>query len=191
MNADELRQSLSSLAITQLDLARLLGVTSRAVSLWATDERGVPGPAAAYLRLLLALPKALQAKELATLKQEKSIMCEGMYLFTYQGHTGVGLGMIVLTDGHAFGTDTGVQYDGTYAPSPTRPGFVDLQLKATVPPGIGLVQGVPPQPVEYRFDLNCTFPARGSADLQIPTPFGAVRAQVRFLRDIPAHLMAA
>jgi hypothetical protein len=118
-------------------------------------------------------------------------MCEGMYLFTYQGQKGAGLGMIVLTEGRAFGTDTGVRYDGTYGPNPTRPGLVDLQLKATVPPGIGLVQGVPPQPVEYHFDLNCTFPARGAADLQIPTPLGPVRVQVKFLRDIPVELMVA
>jgi hypothetical protein len=190
MNVDELRETLASLAISQVDLARLLGVTSRAVSLWATDERGVPGPASAYLRLLLSLPKALQAKEFARLKQEKIIMSEGMYLFTYQGQTGTGLGMIVLTEGRVFGTDTGVQYDGTYTPNPERPEFVDVRLKATVPPGIGLVQGVPPQPVEYRFDLNCTFPARGSANLEIPTPFGAVRVQVRFLREIP-DLIAA
>lgn len=190
MSASELRVTLATLGLSQVDLARLLGVTARAVNLWATDERGVPGPAAAYLRLLLGLPKALQAKELARLNQEKVVMSEGMYLFTYQGRTGTGAGVLVLTDGRAFGTDTGVQYDGTYAPSPSRPGFVDVRLRATVPPGIGLVQGVPAQPAPYWFDLTCTFPARGSADLEIPTPYGAVRVKVKFLRGVP-ELMAA
>ena len=52
MNSLELRAALSELELTQANFARLLGVTSRAVALWAANERTIPGPVEGYLRLV-------------------------------------------------------------------------------------------------------------------------------------------
>jgi DNA-binding transcriptional regulator YiaG len=62
MNAAELRSILSALGLSQVDLARLILISTRAVNLWATGERVVPGPVAAYLRLILSLPPRSASK---------------------------------------------------------------------------------------------------------------------------------
>jgi hypothetical protein len=51
---------------------------------------------------------------------------------------------------------------------------------------VPLVQGVPAQAVAYGFDLDCSFAARGVTVVGIETPFGRVKAQVTFLRPVPA-----
>jgi hypothetical protein len=186
MNAAEFKTILTDLGIKQTDLALLIGVTPRAISLWVTQARSVPDPVAAYLRLLVSLPKALQEKELARLKNENPGRYEGMYTVTFHGRTGEGLGVFVLTQGAAFGADSGsVQYDGIYQPSATQPGSIDITLRVSVPPVVALVQGVPPQPIPYSFDLSCSFAARGQTPLTVQTPFGHVQAQIDFIRSIP------
>lgn len=186
MNGHDLRSIIEELGISQAELSRLIEVTPRAVSLWLSEEREVAGPVAAYLRLLASLPRSLQVKELARIRKEDPSMYEGMYRFDYQGKEGTGLGVMVLARGRAFGSDGGVQYDGTYQPSTARPGYVDAHLHLTVPPGVPLVQGVAAQAVAYGFDLNCSFAARGVTAVGIETPFGLVEAQVTFLRPVPA-----
>ena len=49
MTGQEIKSTLAQMALTQSDFARLVGVTPRAVNLWATDGRAIPGPAEAYL----------------------------------------------------------------------------------------------------------------------------------------------
>ena len=187
MDARTLQQALAALGISQADFSRLIQVTPRAISLWLSGERELSGPAAAYLRLLVSLPRVLQSKELARIRQEDDpAMAEGMYKFDYQGTTGSGLGVMVLSRGRVFGSDGGVQYDGTCEPSRTQPGYVDVHLHLSVPPGVALVQGVPPQTMSYGFDLACSFAARGSTSVNVATPFGPVLAQITFLRPIPA-----
>jgi hypothetical protein len=186
MTDDELRSALSDLGITQQDFSRLAGVTSRAVSLWVTDERQIPGPAEAYLRLLLSLPKTAQLKELARLSKKDQQMYEGMYLINYQGQTGGGYAVLILSGGIAFGSDTQVRYDGTYEPNAVNPKLLDLNLNCTVPAGVGLVQGVPPQPADYWFPLKLTFPPREAKKLGVKTPYGEVAVEIRFLREVPA-----
>jgi transcriptional regulator with XRE-family HTH domain len=190
MDAEELRRGIGELGVSQADFARLLGVTSRAVNLWISSDRGVPPPAVAYLRLLLSVPKAFQAKELARLSSEETQMPEGMYLVEMKGLAGDGLAMLVLQGGRVFGSDSQVLYDGTYEPSPALPGCLDLQLKVTVPAGVPVIQGVPAQPVEYRYDLAVNIRARGSTSLHVKTPFGLVNAKVTFVREIPQDVAA-
>jgi hypothetical protein len=113
-------------------------------------------------------------------------MYEGMYGVVFHGKAGTGAGMLVMSRGRVFGSDGGVSYDGAYKPTEGRAGYADVQLHLSVPPGVPLVQGVPPQPVAYGFDLNCSIAARGTTELNVQTPFGPVQATVRFLRDVPA-----
>lgn len=111
-------------------------------------------------------------------------MYEGMYKFDFAGREGSGLGALVLANGRVFGSDGQVSYDGSYTPS-TRPGFVDLHLRLTVPPGVELVTGKPAQPMTYGFEVESSFAARGSTEVDVGTPFGSVRATVTFLRGLP------
>jgi hypothetical protein len=186
MNTLEFRKNLEILGLNQVEFARLVGVTARSISLWVSQEIDVPSPVAAYLNLLVSLPKAIQEKELSRLKQESNNMYEGMYRVMFEGQDGEGFGMVTLSRGALCGIDVGgVQYDGTYEPSANKPGYIDTKFKLSVPPGVSLVQGVPPQPMPYSFDLNCSFAARGITPLSVETPFGPVQAKVEFMRAIP------
>jgi hypothetical protein len=188
MDAIRFRSALTGLGLSQVDFARLVHVTARAVNMWATDNREIPGPAIAYLELLESLPKPLIALELARLKEAP--MHEGMYQLGFQGAKSVGTGIVVLQAGYIFGSEGGTLYDGTYGPSLTKPDLLDVKLKITVPPGVWLVQGVPPQPMTYSFEVVATVRARGQTQLDVATPYGPVRAVVQFLRDLPRELAA-
>lgn len=181
MNAHELKQTLADLSLSQVDFSRLIEVTARTVNLWTTDEREIPGPAAAYLRLLRSLPEALRFQEIARLRGEV-VMPEGIYKIEFAGRAGTGLGVLVLTDGRIVGTDGGVDYDGTYAPSGNQ---VQAAIRCTVRPGTELVMGVRPQAHAYSFDLSAAFPAGGSGRINVPTPFGAsVVVDIAYLRPL-------
>lgn len=56
----QLRQKLKELKISQADIGRILGVTGRAVNLWVTSQRKVPGYVDAYFELFCRLPRSEQ-----------------------------------------------------------------------------------------------------------------------------------
>lgn len=189
MDSIQLNDALVALGLEKRGFARLVGVTPRAVDMWCSGNREIPGPAVAYLRLLQSLPRALQAAELA--KLEGTVMSyDGLYFIEYVGSAGHGNVTLVFMDGIVFGHDGGVYYDGTYEPAPGAPGHMDLRLKLVVPPGVALVQGIPPQPAEYNFDINVRVPARGVAPLQTETPYGPVAFRISYLRALPAMIAA-
>ena len=188
MQREDLIRALADLEIGKSEFAMLLGVTVRAVGMWSSGDREIPGPVAAYLRLLQSLPGALQVREMARLSKGEAIMYDGMYRVEYQGIEGAGTAALIFQNGIVFGHDGGVIYDGDYAPS--EPGLMDLHLYLTVPPGVALVQGVAPQHSEYRFEIRARVPARGNAPLKIETPFGIVVCRLSFLRPLPSSLAA-
>jgi DNA-binding transcriptional regulator YiaG len=57
MTADEYREALARLDLSQVAAARLLGVDDRTSRRWATGERDVPGPASRFLNFLIAIRK--------------------------------------------------------------------------------------------------------------------------------------
>lgn len=61
---DELLRVLKLYGIRQNAFARMVGVTPRAVNLWARGQRATPEPVMAYLRVLGMLPKAERAQEI-------------------------------------------------------------------------------------------------------------------------------
>lgn len=189
MEPTDLRELLETLGLSQADFARLIDVTPRAVNLWTSADRAIPGPVAAYLRLLASIPAALRAQEFSRLTKE-AIVTDGMFEIVYQGRTGAGTGVLVLMAGRVFGSDGGVLYDGTYEPSSSNSDFLDVYLRCTVPPGIGLVTGVPPQKMTYSFDLSAKIRSRGETRVKVETPYGPVGATVRFLREVPRDLAA-
>jgi transcriptional regulator with XRE-family HTH domain len=58
-----LRSELDAIQMRQVDLARALDVTPRAVSLWCQGGRKVPGSVVAYLRLFAALDDGAKYRE--------------------------------------------------------------------------------------------------------------------------------
>jgi hypothetical protein len=95
MTRDALKTMLRELDITQTDFARLIGVRPRAVTLWLAEERAIPGPVEAYVRLLRLLPLHLRHVELSRLKQKGSGMRDGMFGITFQRQQGTGMGVLI------------------------------------------------------------------------------------------------
>src|SRR5580698_4156845 len=111
MNNTQLRTVLAEVGLDQADFARLLGVTPRAVNLWATGNRAIPGPTEAYLRLFQLLPTNLRQIEFARLKKRGTGMRDGMFGIAFKGQHGEGVGLLVFDQGRAYGTDSeGARY---------------------------------------------------------------------------------
>jgi hypothetical protein len=189
--AGDLANTLRKLGVSTADFAKLARVTTRAVNMWLTGEREMPGPASAYLNLFAELPRALQKKELARVKDEDPAMFEGMYGIQFVGTEGFGVGILVLMGGKVFGCDEGrVTYDGHYEPSQKRKKHLDVVIRVTVPAGVAAVTGVPPQPVTYWFDLRASIPTQEDSIVEVTTPYGAVCVRVTYMRGIPQDLAA-
>lgn len=186
MNSNELKAILGEMGITQADFARLIGVTSRAVTLWMADERAIPGPAEAYLRVLRLLPANLRQIELNRLKQKGSGMRDGMFGITFQGQSGAGMGMLIFDNGRVYGTDTeGVRYDGEYLYDESS-GIAKVKIKITFPANVRAVFGIA-NPYEWSIDVTTAFnPLQNSGALTVQTSIGKpIRAQYVFLRSLP------
>jgi DNA-binding transcriptional regulator YiaG len=187
--AIELKAALDTLELPQIQLAALLGVTTRAVGMWVNGEREIPGPVAAYINLLLSLPKAICVKEL-TREREEPEMFEGMYRLDFAGHAGFGAAALVVRDGRVFGSDNGgVLYDGVYEPTGT-PGEVIVNLTLTVPSGVTLVQGVVADHRGFTFKVgpqkvNLLKPSEFMVATPVNGPRGVVKARLSKLREIP------
>jgi hypothetical protein len=186
MNSSELEASLAELGITQADFARLIGVTPRAIALWVGEQRSIPGPAEAYLKLLKDLPQNLRQVELNRLKQKGTSMRDGMYGISFQGQQGAGMGLLIFENGRVYGTDTqGVKYDGEYLYSEST-GLADVKIKVTFPPNVRAVFGIS-NPYEWAFDITTSFnPKQNSGPLTVRSSVGQpINAQFVFLRTLP------
>ncbi len=186
MIGDELRAILTEFAITQADFARLTGVTARAVTLWIGDERPIPGPISAYVRVMQLLPANLRQIELNRLKQKGSNMRDGMFGISFQGQQGAGMGLLIFENGRVYGTDTqGVRYDGEYTFNESS-GLADVKIKVTFPPNVRAVFGTV-NPYEWAFDITSSFdPKKNSGPLTVRTSLGQpINAQYVFLRNLP------
>lgn len=182
----ELRAFLADLAISQADLARLVGVTSRGVNLWMSEERAIPGPVAAYARLLNSLPPDFRQVELNRLKVRSTAMRDGMFGITFQGRASAGMGIMIFDSGRICGTDTeGTRYDGGYVYDEAT-GLAEVKVKVTFPPNVRAVFGIS-HPHEWAIDVLARFnPNKDSGPLQVSTSIGQpLQAQYRFLRALP------
>jgi hypothetical protein len=186
MTTDELRLFLAETDISQADFARLVDVTPRAVTLWMSGERAIPGPAAAYVRAFKLLPLNLRQAELSRLKERGTGMRDGMFGISFQGQHGVGMGMLIFDAGKVYGTDVeGVRYDGEYVFN-EKTGKADVKLKVTFPPNVVAVFGIS-NPYEWAFDVTTSFdPKIKSGQLAVQTSIGQpLNAQYVFLRSLP------
>ena len=114
-------------------------------------------------------------------------MKEGFYSITFMGTAGnVGVGVLVLDTGFIVGVDIGgVRYDGEYKYNP-KTEMLDADVTLTVPPGVPLVTGIPPQNKEWSFTFQVSFPRETpQTPILVQTPTGPVNVVIRFLRGFP------
>jgi hypothetical protein len=129
------------------------------MALWMADERPVPGPVDAYLRLFKLLPPSLRQIELNRLKQKGTGMRDGIYRIIFRGETNgqaiIGDGVLIFENGGVYGWDTaGVLYDGDYEYNEIS-GMADVKLKVTFPPNVKAVFGIS-NPYEWSIDVTAT-----------------------------------
>lgn len=118
---------------------------------------------------------------------------EGIYQIAFVGNADTGSGVIVFADGHVRGEDiTGVLFDGIYTHDRAS-GETSVKLAVTVPPGVPLVQGLPPQLTTYSFDLAATLPSNFASVQKIPiqTKFGPVEVAFKPLNFAPRGIYQA
>lgn len=189
MNHGELKAALVELALSQSDFSRLLEVTPRAVALWMSGERAVPGAAAAYLRVFKLLPLSLRQIELSRLKQRGTGMRDGMFEVSYQARHGKGVCVLVFDAGKVYGSDAErVRYDGEYMFDEST-SQTNAKLKVSFPPNVTSVFGIS-NPYEWALDVTTSFDPRvDSGKLVVTTSLREpLHAEYRFLRALPDTL---
>ncbi len=189
MTGNELRTILKSLELPQVIFSRLVGVTARAVNMWVQDEREIPGPVEAYLRIFQMLPSNFKSVELhRTIGKEKA-MREGIYQISFHTSTNPqdwGLGTLIFAGGIIYGIDAGgAKYDGVYEPALTE-GIVNAKLKVTFPPNGMSIFGIA-HPYEWAIEVATQMDSRNEkGNLNVATNLGSnVSASYQFLRSIP------
>ncbi len=113
---------------------------------------------------------------------------EGFYSVTFAGHADYGFGIIILDTGVVIGADVGgVLYDGIYDFN-HKTEMLDVSVTLTVPPGVPLVMGVPPQTIEYKFKIVTSLPRTlgNETPITIDTPSGPVNVIFKKIRDFPS-----
>ena len=186
MDANGLRQVLGEIGIGQADLARLIGVTTRAVALWIAGERPVPGPVEGYLRLLGQASPSVRQSELNRLKGRISGMRDGVFGIRFRGNFGAGTGVLIFENGRVFGADEArVKYDGHYTFDEAT-GLANATIKVTYPPNVMAVQGIS-NPYEWSIDVTASFdPRRDAGTVPVRTSLGKpLNAEYFFLRGLP------
>jgi transcriptional regulator with XRE-family HTH domain len=142
-----LKRILRRLELTQTELARLLEVSPRTVSLWATGEINLPGPVKAYLRMLQAAEASVRSDELGRLSVPRPHISEGLYSIRYQtrpdgqdaGHRGDA--MAIIKAGNVLGADGwGGKFHGTYRFDSARRTY-HFKIGLHLPPTGELVTG--------------------------------------------------
>ena len=189
MLSRELRLALDEFDLSQVELARLVGVTPRAVNMWMQGDREIPGPVEAYIKLFSILPAAMRADERARAAGKEKTMREGMYQIHF--HTAGdpqnwGVGTLVFDGGKVYGIDAGgAKYDGEYQLSENS-GLVDVNLKVVFPPHGMSIFGIE-HPYEWAIEVRTQLdPKKDSGPLIATTSLGhQVQASYLFVRSMP------
>lgn len=114
MRVTGLKCVLDRLGLRQAEFAKLLGVSPRSVSLWATGEVKLPGPVQAYLRMLQVAHPSVREAEFARLRGALRRVDDGLYRLVY-GSEGGGEAIALVRAGRIVGSDrSGARFEGTY-----------------------------------------------------------------------------
>jgi hypothetical protein len=163
-----LKRVLDRLGLKQSEFAKLLDVSPRTVSLWATGDVALPGPVRAYLRLLQRAEPGARSAELARLSSPRPVFEDGFYSLTYgtstgdHGKTDRTGGVALLRSGRIVGSDAGgAKFEGTYQFDSTRQ-TNHFHVWLRVPPVgelvTGLDSGETGAMVEVVAELDCADP---------------------------------
>lgn len=147
MHISSLKDVLDRIGLKQVELAQLVDVSARTVSLWATGETPLPGPVAAYLRVLQVLPPESRAVELRRISGRSKMIDEGLYNVEYRSSLlcssdgDYGSALAVLRNGKILGSDRwGAVFMGSYEFDPVQE-TNSVHLRLHVPPQGELVTG--------------------------------------------------
>jgi DNA-binding XRE family transcriptional regulator len=187
MLSHELKQFLAEYGLSQADLARLLGVTPRVVSMWV-GGRDAPSTTDAYLRLFQSLTHAQRQVEISRLKYRSNVMRDGMYGIRFSGLTGSGSGCLVFDNGKIYGADEGLaRYDGEYIYLENSE-TADIRVKVTIPPNMRSVLGIT-NPYEWSIDITTEIdPKHDNGKITLKASLGgSIQAEYTFLRPLPEH----
>lgn len=190
MTGLNLKDALDRLGLLQSEFARLVDVSPRTISLWATGEKSMPGPATAYLRLLERLPKDVLTDELKRLERRPKMFDQGIYSLHYRGrdmaeHDG-GNALAVLRNGKIFGSDRwGGVFAGSYefdaADESTR-----VHVRIDVPPNGELVTGFAAGPKGASIDIAGKFDRPAPQSISVVEVAGRpVEVQLTYLGPLP------
>ncbi|MBA4130017.1 MAG: hypothetical protein C0519_01185 [Hyphomicrobium sp.] len=171
-----LKRVLDRLGLKQTDFARLLDVSPRTVSLWATGEVTLPGPVKAYLRMLQFADESRRTLEFARLVAKSPAVHDGLYSLRY-GPPGVPLnpgekgdGIALLKAGRIVGSDAGGgKFEGSYRFDSARQTY-HFRVWLRVPPEGQLMTGLETGQAGALVEVV--------ADLDRPDPFATTVAHV-------------
>jgi transcriptional regulator with XRE-family HTH domain len=191
MSGSSLKETLERLGLRQTELAKLIDVSPRTVSLWATGDTSLPGPVAAYLRVLqLLTPEALRS-ELGRLKERASMFDEGIYSLEYRVAAAdpsetLGTALAVLRNGKILGSDRwGGVFSGRYE-FDTLEAVNKVHVRMQVPPDGELVTGFAAGPAGAILDIVGAFDrAAPVAETTVEVGGRPVDVRLRYLGPLP------
>jgi transcriptional regulator with XRE-family HTH domain len=185
-----LKDVLERLGLRQAELAKLLDVSARTVSLWATGETPLPGPVAAYLRVLRSAGAEVLASELRRLEGRDKMFNEGIYGVSYKGEN-MGLldgdsGLAVLRNGKILGSDRwGGVFMGRYEYDPVR-AHNRVHVRMQIPPEGELVTGFSAGPAGAIIDIVGAFERAAPVAATVVEVAGRpVEIQLTYLAPLP------
>ena len=186
ISANDLRNIIGDLGLTQSEFSRLLGVSIGAVAQWLSGARNIPGPVEAYFNLLLRLPPSLKEDEIERVTKGHVNM-DGMYLVKFAGTAGFGAATLTFSNGLVFGFDeTGGEYDGIYRAS-NVPGVVDVAVNVKMKAHQYTVAGGISHPFDWTMQVTTRIPLGvKEGDVVVNTNVGQpVNANFKFMRSLP------
>ncbi len=188
MFSRDLKNKLVDFELSQVEFARLIGVTPRTVNMWLQGDREIPGPIEAYVRLFELVPISALADEIARARGKELVMKEGMYQIQF--HAGNdpnnwGIGSLIFEGGRIYGADAGsAKYDGVYTTS-SNPEIVDVVMKVTFPSNGMSIFGIV-HPYEWSIGVRTQLDRRkDSGTVTVQTDVGPADASYLFVRSIP------
>lgn len=185
MNQNELKNAMSALGLSAASLSKLLDVTPRAISMWLTGERSIPGPAEAYINLFSKLSPSQQELEIQKSEVEKLTMKDGLYQLEFAGPNGAGYGVLIFDNGRVYGSDVGLgKWDGSYKMNPITK-RAEIELTVQMPAGSESVLG-PAQPFRWNVDVRATMdPSVDVGYIDAQTNLGPAKAKYIYMRSLP------
>ncbi|GLR56207.1 MULTISPECIES: GrlR family regulatory protein [Rhizobium] len=185
MNQNELKNAMSALGLSAASLSKLLDVTPRAISMWLTGERSIPGPAEAYINLFSKLSPSQQELEIQKSEVEKLTMKDGLYQLEFAGRNGSGYGVLIFDNGRVYGSDIGHgKWDGSYTMNPITKS-AEIELTVQMPAGSESVLG-PAQPFSWNVDVKATMnPSLDVGYIDAQTNLGPAKAKYTYMRSLP------